>query len=150
MAERMKQVTGITGDTTDENTSDEEEQPPPRRGKHLKSGIDRTGASMVLHKVAWPHEIVYTSEGKPAAYQDLSIPLFVQGYLIIMVTEEGLIQDLMSHTQLYGWERARTFHGVCLNQIEQGHFTWTDGEEKLKFCRALVWHPASSSLSAPP
>ena len=51
---------------------------------------------MVLHKVTWPHEVVYTSEGKPATYQDLSIPrsipLFIQGYLIIIDTKEGLVK----------------------------------------------------------
>ena len=90
--------------------------------------------------------------------QDLSIPLFVQAYLTIMDTEEGLVkkqmathlQDLMLDAQLYGWEMTRTFHCVWLNQIEQGHCTWTDAEEKLKFHRDLVLHPASSSLCAPP
>ena len=56
----------------------------------------------------------------------------------------------MSDDQQYGWDRARTFHGVWLNQLEQGHCTWMDKVEKLKFYRALVWHPASSSPSAPP
>ena len=58
--DRMRKVTAFKGDTTDGNTSDEEEQPPPRRGNHLKSGIDRTRAFTVLHKVSWPHEVVYT------------------------------------------------------------------------------------------
>ena len=123
MDERILQVTAFTGDTTERNTSYDDEQPPPRWGKHLKSGINRTGASTLLHAVTWPHEVVYNSDGKPATYQDLSIPVFEQGYLIIMDIEDGLIkkqmaahlQDLMSDAQLYGWERARTFHSVWLN-----------------------------------
>ena len=122
------------------------------------SGVDRTGASMVLHKVTWRHEVVYTSQGKPATFQDLSIPIFIQGYLIIINPEEWLVkkqmaahlQDLMSDAQMYGWERVRTFQGVWLNQIEQWHYTWMDREEMLKFRKALVWHAASSCLSAPP
>ena len=53
-------------------------------------------ASTVIHKVTWPHEVVYTSEEKPASYQDLSIPLFVQGFLIDMEFEEGSVKQLMS------------------------------------------------------
>ena len=56
----------------------------------------------------------------------------------------------MADAQLSGWNRARTFHGVSLNQPEQEHCTWMDEEEKLKFHRALVWHLASFSHSAPP
>ena len=76
----------------------------------------------------------------------------------MMDTEEGLVRqnmyshlkDLKSDTQLYGWDQGRNFPGVCLNQLEQGHCTWIDEVEKLKFRRALVWHPASSSPSALP
>ena len=61
-----------------------------------------------------------------------------------MNTEEGLVRqkmvahfnDLMSDVQLYGWDCARTVHGIWLNQLEQGHCFWMD--EKLKFRRALV------------
>ena len=35
---------------------------------------------MVVNKVTWLHEVVYSTEGKPATYKDLSIPLFVKGY----------------------------------------------------------------------
>ena len=55
----------------------------------------------------------------------------------------------MSDAELYGWDQVRTFHGVWLNQLEQGQCTWMDEEEKLRFCRALVWHPAPSSPSVP-
>ena len=54
-----------------------------------------------------------------------------------MDPEEGLVRqkmvahlkDLMSDAQLYGWDRARTFHGVWLNQVEQRHCTWMDEKE---------------------
>ena len=48
---RMRQVPADTGATTEEDTSDKEEQLPPRQREHLKSGLHRTGASMVLNKI---------------------------------------------------------------------------------------------------
>ena len=65
---------------------------------------------------------------KPAAYEELLIPLFVQSYLIVMRGEkEGVrakmashLEDLMGDSELYGWERVRAYHGVWLNQVEQG------------------------------
>ena len=115
-------------------------------------------ATTVLNNLTWPHEVVYTLVCKPAAYQDISVPLFVQGYLIVMDTEEWFIRqkmiahlnDLMCDAHLYGWDHARTFHGVWLNQLEQGHCTWMDEEEKLQFCRTLIFHPASSSSPSTP
>ena len=69
--------------------SEEEEQPMFRCRKQLKSGMHWTEATTVLKKVNWPHEVVYTIAGKPATYQDLTIHLFIQGYVIIMEGEEG-------------------------------------------------------------
>ena len=62
VAERLRRPMPLNPDT--EDTSDEEEYPPPRWGNNLKSGMQRTGASMVIHKVTWPHEVVYTSGAK--------------------------------------------------------------------------------------
>ena len=94
-------------------------------------------------------------EGNPASYQELTIPISVHSLLIVMELEEGPVkklmpthlQDLMSDAQWYGWDKVRTFHGF--GSIKLNRDTWTDKEEKLKFHRALVLHPASSSMSAP-
>ena len=51
MAERMRRATPLNPDT-----EDEEEHLPHRRGNYPKSGIQRTGASTVIHNVNWPHE----------------------------------------------------------------------------------------------
>ena len=93
-----------------------------------------TGATMVVKRVNWPHEVVYSVAGKPAAFQDMSLLLFVQGYMIIMKGEVGAIrermatplEDLISNAELYGWEWTRDFHCVWPNQLEQGRFTWHD------------------------
>ena len=84
MAEQLRRAIPLNPDTEDGDTSDDEEHPPPGWGKNLKSGMQRTGASTIIHKVTWPHEVVYTSEGKPTSYQELTIPRFVQGFLIVM------------------------------------------------------------------
>ena len=83
--------------------------------------------------------MVYTCDGKAAAYRDISVPLFVQGYLITMDSQDSSIKDrmaehlknLMYDIEMYGWEIIRAFHGVWRNQIEQGHCTWLDDDQKL-------------------
>ena len=61
----MRQLPAYSGATAKEgSTSEEEDQPAPRKGKKIKSGIDRTGATTVISKVTWSHEVVYTSAGK--------------------------------------------------------------------------------------
>ena len=82
--------------------------------------------------MTWPHEVIYSMAGKPAAYEDLSIPMFVQGYRIVMKGDVGAIMEkmathldeLMNDAELYGWERVRAYHRVRLNQLEQGQVTW--------------------------
>ena len=51
VAKRLRRAIPLNPDTEDEATSDEEENPPPRTGNNLKSGMQRTGASTVIHKV---------------------------------------------------------------------------------------------------
>ena len=76
---------------------------------------------MVVRRVPWPHEGLYTAPEKPAVYQDnMAIALFVQGHMVTLNGEEGVInermathlEDLMSDAKLYGWEWTRAFHGV--------------------------------------
>ena len=74
----------LRGATPKEDSTSEEDQPAPRRRKQIKSGMDQTGATAVVNKVTWPHEVVYTSARKPASYQNITIPQFVHGYLILM------------------------------------------------------------------
>ena len=78
--------------------------------------------------MTWLHEVVHTVAGKPAVYDDISMPLFVQGYLIVMEDEKEAVrdqmashlQDLMSDSELYGWNKVQTYHAVWINQLEQG------------------------------
>ena len=82
--------------------------------------MHQTIATTAVRKVTSPHEVVYTVARKPTAYQDISIPLFIQGYMIIMEGEEGAIKEriashlkeLMSETEVYVWDCTRTFHSI--------------------------------------
>ena len=52
VAKRLRQLLTYSGAMTGvDSTSEEEEQPAPRRRKQLKSGMDRTGATMVVRHV---------------------------------------------------------------------------------------------------
>ena len=51
---------------------------------------------MVVNKVIWLHEVVYSMEGKQAAYEELYLPLFIKGYLIITAGKEGATTDKMA------------------------------------------------------
>ena len=107
---------------------------------------------MVVTNITWHHEVVYSSTGKPVTYKDLSVPVFVHGYLIVMATVDTKsrdiiaqhLEDLMSDCDLYRWEKVRAYHGVLLNQMEQGCLSWEYSEQKVKFHQALLWHSATS------
>ena len=73
----------------------------------------------MVNDVTWPHEVIFTSEGKPAIYE-LSSMSFVQGYLTVMDTQRqdlkkhmsSHLQDLMEDAEAYRWLVARAFHGT--------------------------------------
>ena len=122
----------------DDSTSDEEEhQLRQKKKRALKSGMHRTGATSVVTKLTWPHEVMFTAAGKQAAYQDISVPLFIQGSLITIDTQDHSVKQkmgdhlkyLMSGAEIYRWEKTQAFHGVWMNQIKQGWCTWEDGSD---------------------
>ena len=118
VAKRVKYLPTLLGTTANEDSSSVvEDQPSPRqRCKNLKSGMDRTGATIVLNKITWPREVLYTSESKPASYQYISVPQFVYGYLIVMDSEMAAIKvkmaaylkDLMSDAHGILWGLAKS------------------------------------------
>ena len=84
----------------------------------MKSGKLRTADTSILRKVVWLLEVVYMSTGKLAEYDQLSIPLFVSGYLMVMSAEKETmhphtmqhLQDIMADAELCGWEPVMVFH----------------------------------------
>ena len=89
--------------------------------------MDRTGATMVINRITWPHEVLYSASGKPAAYDELTMAAFVCGYLIVVILEDIQVkaqitqhlEELMEDTDLYGWERVCHMHSAWLNQLKQ-------------------------------
>ena len=94
---------------------------------------------MVLKRTTWPHEVEYTSTGKPTAYEDMSVASCVLGYITIMSAEDNSIrgkmlqhlEELMGDVGLYGWEHVHAYHVIGLNQMDNGRYTLDDTEAKL-------------------
>ena len=63
-----------------EDETDGEMEVQTSRGATSSSGKLRSA----VHKVIWPHECVYTSEGQPSEYESMCSLAFVKGYMTIM------------------------------------------------------------------
>ena len=50
------------------------------------------------------------------------------------------LAELKGNVELYGWEAVHAFHAMWLQQIEQGHASWTNQDIILTFHQALMWH----------
>ena len=82
--------------------------------------MHRTGATIVIKCITWPHEVVDPVAVKPAAYEELSMASFIQGYLIVMRGETVIkdkmaiqLEELMSDSDLNSRKKIKAFHGVC-------------------------------------
>ena len=132
----------------DDSDSEEEQVLPKKRRIAIKSGKVHTTDTTVLKQIVWPHKLVYDLSGRPAAYDDLPLLLFIQGYLAILQAENLQKKDtmlkhfsgLMADAAIYGWESMRAFHAVGLQQLENGHTDWGDEDKKLEFWKALMWN----------
>ena len=58
------------------------------------------------------------------------------------------LEDLMLDYHMYEWEKVRAFNGVFLNQMEQGHLSWADFDQILKFSVALPFSPSCTPHSS--
>ena len=133
----MRHVPLLEETTSQDSSSSEEEQITRRKKKTLKSGMDCTGATLFKKRINWPHDVLYSADGKPAVYSDLTVAAFVWGYLIVVNYEMANqikaqmtqhLEELMENTDLYGWENVCTFHAAWLNMLEQGRSTWDDSD----------------------
>ena len=98
--------------TTDDNSgSDEEVTTPAPKRRGLKSGKVCT-MDTTVKRITWPHDVMYTGAGQPKVFEDMSISLFVSGYLMVMAGERDQVkphmiqhlQDLMKDVESYGSE----------------------------------------------
>ena len=68
--------------------------------------------SIVVKRITWPYEHVYTSCGEPAVYGHLSMLLFMSGYVAVLDTVKSgvkqamlkLVGELMADASTYRWE----------------------------------------------
>ena len=115
VAKKLRQLPIITEPATDKESFTDEDQLDACYWRPLKLAMHCTRASIVVRRITWLHEVVYSVGLKPAANEHLSIPMFVHGYLIVMKGEEGAIKEkmathleaLISDAELYSWERVR-------------------------------------------
>ena len=61
-----------------------------------------------------------TEAGQPAVYKELSVTLFMSGYLVVMETVKPALKpifsnhlkQLMANAEVYGWAAARAYHTI--------------------------------------
>ena len=115
-----------------ETASEDEEDFHTCRWRRLKSGNIRITDSLVTKMIQWrPHEMVFTSQGQPPVFEELSLALFTNGYLCVLagglVINKALMQELMEDADMYGWRVVRDYHAAWLQKIEQGRAAWLGG-----------------------
>ena len=122
--------------STDGNKSSDEDCLAACCHRILKQGMVRTGATIICKCITWPHEVLYTPT---ATYRNMTEAYFVQGYIVVMSAEDNStrskmlqhLDELICDVDLYSWKCIHAYHGVWLNQIEQGRYTGDDNEAKM-------------------
>ena len=64
--------------------------------------------------------MVFTNQRQPPVYGEMSLALFINGYLAILAEEADTnkshvlshLQELMENSEVYGWRVARDFHAA--------------------------------------
>ena len=110
VAHMMQQAPALDIDSTEKESVIEKETTHRPRKKQLQSGKLRSADTIIVHKVTWPHELVYTVSGQPAVYDEISIPLFVSSYLAVVEAKgppawllmAQHLQEVMGDRDLYG------------------------------------------------
>ena len=125
--------------TDDEDSvSEDDASPENRRCNYMKSGRLCTRDSHMLHRVKWPHEVVVCSQGKPPVYEDISLPLFSNGNLSVVLEENPVIQvymlthlrQIFKDVAVYRWGSVQEYHMTWLQLLEQGQATWSDEQKR--------------------
>ena len=76
--QRLRQVPLVEETTCQESSSSEEELITLNKRKTLMSDMNHTDATLVKRHINWPHEVLYSADGKPAIYGDLPMVAFVR------------------------------------------------------------------------
>ena len=79
--------------SSDRGLDSDEDQPFPSKLRPLKSGLDRTGVTMIVHNITWSHEAVYSTPIKLSVYLEMLVPTFMQGYLLVTSGQDTKNQE---------------------------------------------------------
>jgi len=118
---------------TDDEDTDDEDKMSSVKGKQHTSGRNKTVSDVIKKCINWPHFYVFRGINRtPATYDNLSLPEFVYGTMCQIKDakpeEAAALQDqlrnLMADAMKYNWELVRSYHGMLLQMIEQGRFSW--------------------------
>lgn len=124
-----------------EETSDDDEQLPTLSGKKQSSGRNKTVADLVKKSVSWPHFYIFRGLNRtPAAYDDLTVQELVFGTLSYIKESKSDMKDaiqehlrsIMADAMEYPWPLVRSYHGVLLQLIEQGRFSWGQSTQEIR------------------
>ena len=151
-------LSNCLANTDDELDGEEEEQPQATRRSQIAFGKLRTADTTGVKQVLWPHELVFTPEGRHAVYESMSSMAFANGYLSIMSLQMDThrdkmaihLQEMMEDWETFGWPVVRAYHTPWLQHLEQGRATWGDEVTRLKLPRVLVWHRIASPTKPQP
>ena len=109
----MKRAPRVVVYSTDEDLDSKEELVShKKRNTTIKSGKLRMAETTVLRHIMWPHELVYEPGSQPAIYDELTLHLFISGYLAILEVvktdqKDAMLKhlsDLMADAPVYWWE----------------------------------------------
>ena len=109
----MRKAPKAVADSTDEDSDSNEQLVGCKKRKTtIKSGKRHMANTTVLRQINWPHELVYGPGSQPTIYDELPLPLFIQGYLAIIESERPAqkkamlkhLSELMANAAIYGWE----------------------------------------------
>ena len=136
--------------------TDEAQDSDTKKGK--RSGRNKTVHDVVLHDVEWPQYHVHrTFSQKSLVYDELSLPEFVAGTLTAILEAETVKIDTLTKTQIshlielmidsedFSWPVLRQFHGLVLQDLEMGKYSWGDSE---KIQKRKMKHVARAELCA--
>ena len=78
--------------------------------------------------------------GQAPVYKDMSLALFPNGYLVIVVKKSNAAKDIMlrhlqelfKDVEVYSWIVVRVYHVAWLQLLEQGQVTWGDDTKRVQ------------------
>ncbi len=149
---RLKSLHNTFASTSsDEHDSDESAPNMLKQGK--KSGRSRIANFHVKINIIWPHEFIYDDQGNPAKFDDLSIPQFVNGFLLMIGEAKptiaphmtAILQEAMEDAQRHPWQSVRACVAIFLQQIEMGRAKWSDDGTRIQLRRTHIWNALQKS-----